>query len=170
MRASQTAAIAILSVALVACSNRDVFAPNEAPVTTSSHVLGESSPTVRNIAATYKGEGDDSVLRRAVYVITFEQSKSSLTALIAIASKKGTLQTNLKGKVTTHGYALNAYGTCKGTVKGRVAPDGSKVSGLYSALTCGGVRHSGSFGADKVPHGENAKIVPSPRPPLLVVP
>jgi hypothetical protein len=134
------AAFSITSLTLSACGNIG------SPTLTGA----DAESAVRNIAGTYQGRGDDNILKSAEYVITFTQSKASLIGLLTLVSKVGKLQTKLQGSVTTNGYTVNANGTCTGTVKGRVSPNGSMLSGSYTALKCGGTVHKGTFGADKV--------------------
>jgi hypothetical protein len=105
-----------------------------------------SVPAVLNIAGVYYGTGRDSVLGKADYTISFTQSGSSLKSTLAVVNqKKQYLETKLKGSVTKDGYIIKAFGKCTGRVRGLVS--GSMLSGLYKALTCGGVAHTGSFGA-----------------------
>jgi hypothetical protein len=141
------AAITLVTLAVVARAE-DVTPKPTVHLTNGATAVPLDVSAVGNIAGTYTGSGHDSVLGQADYVIVFRQSGSSLKALLtAVSATKKTLQTGLNGSVTRYGYTIKAFGKCTGTVRGYV--NGSEISGLYGALKCGGVVHSGSFGAEK---------------------
>jgi hypothetical protein len=125
----------LVLVGFTACNNSTRSVPPTVAQSQSERsTVSSEVPDVIDIAGTYTGSGHDSVLGNVAVVITFSRTK--------------TLQAKLRGSVTSDGYKLSGFDMCTGTVKGQV--NGEELSGLYSALKCKGVVHSGSFGVTKL--------------------
>jgi hypothetical protein len=142
--------LTITAVVLASCSNAGTLAPTGMPASQSGRSAVPGFPAAIDLNTAYEGPGHDSVLGKAVYVITFRKSGRSLMALLTLVNAhKQLLQTLLKGSETKYGYTTKAIQKCTGTVRGQASLDGDTVSGLYGDLKCDKVVHSGSFGADK---------------------